>query len=110
MAKTDKEYLVSVGLRHPEELADGSQVEPGQVVTLTEEEQDEPQNKRLIEEGHLIHRDADTQKAEDKGPGMEELQAKAKKLKINQGGTKAELMQRIAEAEAGQNQEGDDES
>jgi hypothetical protein len=39
---------------HVEDLANGRTVEPGGVVSLTGEEQDDPHNKRLIDEGVFI--------------------------------------------------------
>lgn len=40
---------------HVEDLASGRTVEPGEVIHMTEKEAADPHNKRLLDEGILIH-------------------------------------------------------
>lgn len=51
MAKTDYKFIGN----HPEDLADGRLLVPGEVVQLSPDELKEPHNARYIEEGLLIN-------------------------------------------------------
>lgn len=43
-----------VGLNHPQDLANGRMLAPGEVVKLSAVEEKEPHNAALIEEGILV--------------------------------------------------------
>lgn len=81
----------TVDSRHAEELASGRPVAPGERFTLSKEDQQEPHNLRMVEEGIFrpVVENWD-------GPSYEELQKEAKKLDIPQSGTKGELAERIS--------------
>jgi hypothetical protein len=42
---------------HPEDLADGRVLGPGEVAELSEEDLEDPHNQRLVDEGLLIEAD-----------------------------------------------------
>jgi hypothetical protein len=60
--KTPKASYKLVGV-HPEDLADGRMVEPGQMTALTSDQAADPHNKRLIDEGIFLLVDGPTKEA-----------------------------------------------
>lgn len=66
---------------HAEDLSDGRTVGPGQTVTLKADEQRDPHNKRLIEEGIFLRIEKPDNPVEP--PTHEELLARAEELDID---------------------------
>ena len=61
---------------HPEDLADGQMLAPGETAKLSKEDEEDPHNLRLIEEGKLIDVEANMHEE-----GYDEDQKNAKNKK-----------------------------
>jgi hypothetical protein len=59
---------------HPEDLADGRVLGPGEVTELSDEDLEDPHNQRLIEEGVLIP----VEETEEQSPKSKSSRAKQK--------------------------------
>jgi hypothetical protein len=64
-----KEFTMSLSASHPEDLASGRVISPGESVKLTDDELKEPHNKRLIDEGVLLEKQQAKKEPEPKGEG-----------------------------------------